>query len=494
MVFGGNPLSQQPSGGYAGTVRGEGGDGPVATTVKQNQIELQRRLLPSVGERARVGLVFLAVALTVLIAVDLAVLGLRAPLLTAMEALRVLVFLGLAVFLRSRRSETAESLATLVGITTLAATSAVIAPIRGELGPYMIVSVGLALGCASGIPWTVGYQAAATVILSAGLAADYWVLSGKPGALATPNSAFAFGMNMLVSIYVTWLEERRRRAAMETFAETERADEALRALNQQLESRVEERTLALAEANRELQASNRSLATTNRDLEEAYRELEGFTHSVSHDLRVPLRVINGLSQVALEEHGTALGEDGRSYLGRIAEAAVRLGDIGDDLLLLARVTRAPMSPRRMDVSVMAHAIMAEQRAIDPGRDVEVAIEPGIFLDGDPGLLRIALENLLSNAWKFTRGRHEARIDVEAFRVDGQAGLRVRDNGIGFPAAFAGKLFKRFERVHDHPDIDGTGIGLAIVHRIVARHGGQVWAEGEDGRGAAFSLTLPIHHE
>ena len=461
-------------------------------TVKQDSIALQRRLLPSVGERARVGLVFLAVALTVLIVVDLAVLGLRQPLLTSMEVLRVVVFLGLAVFLRTPRSGTAESLATLVGIAALAATSAVIAPIRGDLGPFMIVAVGMALGCASGIPWTVGYQAAATLILSAGLTVDYWILARKAGTLATPNSAFAFGMIMLVSIYVTWLEERRRRAARETLLEAKRTDEALRELNQQLESRVEERTVALAEANRELQASNRNLATTNRDLEEAYRELEGFTHSVSHDLRVPLRVINGLSQVALEEHGTALGEDGRSYLGRIAEAAVRLGDIGDDLLLLARVTRAPMSPRRIDASVLAHAIVAEQRATDPGREVEVTIEPGIVLDGDPGLLRIALEHLLSNAWKFTRGRRDARIDVDAFRIDGQAGLRVRDNGIGFPAAFAGKLFKRFERIHDHPEIDGTGIGLAIVHRIVARHGGQVWAEGEDGRGATFSLALPAH--
>lgn len=268
------------------------------------------------------------------------------------------------------------------------------------------------------------------------------------------------------------------------------AEEALLLANESLERRVAERTAALAEANRELEESNACMASTNRDLEAAWTELEGYTHSVSHDLRVPLRVIHGLSGLTLEEHGASLGEEGRVYLRRIGDAAIRLGQLGDDLLLLARVTRAPMATAHVDLSAEARDVFDAIRKSDPARAVDFRVDEGLSARGDRALLRIVLQQLLDNAWKFTRGRERATIAVARAFEDGQAGFAVRDDGAGFDMDFAGKLFGRFERIHDDAAIEGRGIGLAIAQRIVHRHGGRIRAEGRPGAGATFTVTLP----
>ena len=224
-------------------------------------------------------------------------------------------------------------------------------------------------------------------------------------------------------------------------------------------------------------------------LEAANRELEAFSYSVSHDLRAPLRSIDGFSQALLEDYADRLDEQGRDYLGRVRAASQRMAELIDDLLHLARVTRAELRPETVDLSALAEAIADQLRHSDPGRRVELAIPPGIRAEGDARLLRIVLENLLGNAWKFTARRDRARIELGITESDGQRAYFVRDNGVGFDMAYAGKLFGAFQRLHGAREFEGTGIGLATVQRIVHRHGGRVWAEAAVDRGATFSFTL-----
>jgi len=450
---------------------------------------LEQRLLPDIEERGRAGIAFLIVASAVLFALDVRSQDPDAARMAAVDMVRVLAFASLFAFLRVPRSPLLSRLAGLAGIAVLSATSAIMGPMRGDFAPHLVVAVAVGLGCAAGIPWGVWTQIAATLILTAGLIVNLALLSDHGPDIVTANGFFAYLMTMGSSIYIAALDGTRRRAATEALAEARRADEALRNLNEMLERRVRERTRDLAQANRELERSNRDLAATNRDLGAAYRELEGFTQTISHDLRVPLRVIHGLSHLALEQYGDALEEQGRGYLSRIGESAVRLGMIGDDLLTLARVTRASMIVEDVDLSALASSVLVSLRRSDPDRIVHVSVAAGLTVRGDPTLLRIAVEHLLANAWKFTRSRDAARIEVAPLPT-GQAGMVVRDNGIGFAHEFAGKLFARFERIHDDEGIEGTGIGLAIVHRILSRHGGSVWAESEPDRGATFFVALP----
>jgi len=475
------------SGGCRSMAHGDAGD--IMPRSLTSDPTLEKRLLPDIEERARAGLAFLAVASAVLVAVDFQSESPNAMRMALIDLCRVLAFGALFAFLRRPRGPIVARLAGLAGIAVLSSTSAVMGPLRGDFGPHLVVAVATGLGCAAGIPWGVWPQIAATMILTAGLVVNLALLPDHGGGIVSTNGVFAYLMTMGSSIYIAALDGFRRRAAAEALGEAQRADEALRDLNETLERSVRERTADLARANAELELSNRELATTNRSLEQAYRELQGFTQTVSHDLRVPLRVIHGLSHLALEQYGEKLDEQGRGYLARIGESAVRLGMIGDDLLTLARVTRATMLSEAVDITALARSVVEAQRRQEPQRQVEVSIEEGLSAHGDPFLLRIVLEQLVSNCWKFTRDRQQARIDVAGLAA-GEHGFLVRDNGIGFPAEFAGKLFARFERLHDQPDLEGTGIGLAIVQRIVSRHGGRVWAERNPDAGATFSVALP----
>ncbi|HEX5974145.1 MAG TPA: ATP-binding protein, partial [Rubrobacteraceae bacterium] len=233
---------------------------------------------------------------------------------------------------------------------------------------------------------------------------------------------------------------------------------------------------------------NRDLEETNRELEGANRELEAFSYSVSHDLRAPLRSIEGFSQILLEDHAQELDDEARSYLGRVRAASRRMASLIDDLLDLSRVTRSALTRHTVDLSAVAREVAAELRKSQPEREVEFIISENLRATGDSRLLRIALENLLGNAFKFTEKEGEAIIE---FGDVSQGGVvyYVRDNGVGFDMAYAAKLFGAFQRLHGPEDFEGTGIGLATVQRIVHRHGGRVWAEGKVGEGSTFFFTL-----
>lgn len=227
----------------------------------------------------------------------------------------------------------------------------------------------------------------------------------------------------------------------------------------------------------------------NNQLQAANQELESFAYSVSHDLRAPLRHIDGFSQALLEEHGGRLDEQGQEHLRRVRSAALRMGELIDDLLALSRVTRSEMRRETVDLSSLARTITAELRTAEPERPVEAVIAEGIMVQGDSGLLRAALENLLRNAWKFSAKQSRVRIEFGVTRHEGREAYFVRDNGAGFDMAFSGKLFGAFQRLHSDKEFEGTGIGLATVKRIIHRHGGKVWAEGEVGKGAAFFFSI-----
>jgi signal transduction histidine kinase len=251
--------------------------------------------------------------------------------------------------------------------------------------------------------------------------------------------------------------------------------------------RAERVGLQLEETNRELENTNRNLEEANRELEGANRELETFSYSVSHDLRAPLRSIEGFSQILLEDYAPQLGEEARGYLGRVRAASRRMALLIDDLLDLSGVTRSALRRQTVDLSAVAREVAAELQKSRPGREVRFVIADGLTANGDPRLLRIALENLLGNAFKFTEKQPHATVEFGA--DDDRPTYYVRDNGVGFDMAYATKLFGAFQRLHGTENFEGTGIGLATVQRIVQRHGGRVWAEGEVGKGATFFFTL-----
>lgn len=231
------------------------------------------------------------------------------------------------------------------------------------------------------------------------------------------------------------------------------------------------------------------VAVRTRELQEANREMEMFSYSVSHDLRTPLRGINGFSGALREDYGDRLDDEGRRFLDRISAASNRMGRIIDDLLNLSKVNRAELALREVDLGAVAARIGAGLRSAEPGRDVELAIAPGLAARCDPGLAEGILENLLGNAWKYTGRAEQARIELGAADAAGERVFVVRDNGVGFDMRFADRLFQNFQRLHDRTEFEGTGIGLALAARMVERHGGRIWAEAEPGKGAAFFFTL-----
>ena len=244
-------------------------------------------------------------------------------------------------------------------------------------------------------------------------------------------------------------------------------------------------------AEAEISDLNKSLQRKAAELEAANNELEAFSYSVSHDLRAPLRGIEGFSRMVARNYADVLDETGKDYLRRVCDATERMNNLIDDLLSLARITRKELRRRTVDMSGLVRAICDELQGAQPERRVRIVVEPGISIQGDPGLLRIMIENLLGNAWKFTSTRDEAKIEFGC--ASGSEGSEdvcfVKDNGVGFDSTYAEKIFKPFQRLHGMTEFPGTGIGLAIVNRIVHRHKGRVWAEGVDDKGAIFYFTL-----
>ena len=260
----------------------------------------------------------------------------------------------------------------------------------------------------------------------------------------------------------------RTQALEQEVVERRRAEEEVRQANEALEDRVEERTVQIAAAN---------------------KELDAFAYSVSHDLRAPLRGIDGFSQALLEDYGERLDDTAKDYLGRVRAGCLRMGTLIDDMLQLSRLSRGEIHSREVDLSAMAGEIAEELRKSAPARAVAFEIAPGVVVRGDAVLLRAVMDNLLGNSWKFTGKTEGAKIAFGMQEKDGKKVLFVRDNGAGFDMAYADKLFAAFQRLHSLQEFEGTGIGLATVQRIIHRHGGEIWAEGEMGRGATFYFNL-----
>jgi signal transduction histidine kinase len=256
--------------------------------------------------------------------------------------------------------------------------------------------------------------------------------------------------------------------AFRDVTERKRADDELRRLGAELEQRVVERTI---------------------ELESANKELESFAYSVSHDLRAPLRSMDGFSQVLVERYADKFDERGTRYLNHIRDAAQEMGGLIDALLQLSRVTRGEMQRERVDLTPLTQSIGEQLRKMDPGRDVTLGIANGLVTTGDAQLLRIMLENLIGNAWKFSRQNLNTYIEFGLIRQDRIPIFFVRDNGAGFDMTYENKLFTPFQRLHAASDFEGTGIGLATVQRIVRRHGGRIWAESTVGQGSTFYFTL-----
>jgi two-component system, sensor histidine kinase and response regulator len=241
-------------------------------------------------------------------------------------------------------------------------------------------------------------------------------------------------------------------------------------------------------AEEEIRALNRHLERQLGELAEVNRELEAFSFTVSHDLRGPLSRITGFSKALLDFHGSQLDDTGRTYLQRIDQSSTRMCELVEDLLKFSRITRVEMAQSRVDLSEMVRSIAADLKARDAHRQVQFVIAERVEAWGDPGLLRTALSNLIENGWKYTRKKETGRIEF-GFHDSGEPVYFVQDNGAGFDMAEAGRLFNPFQRLHKQSEFEGTGIGLATVDRIVRRHGGRVWAEGEVDRGATFFFTL-----
>ncbi len=262
------------------------------------------------------------------------------------------------------------------------------------------------------------------------------------------------------------LEMFAARAAAEL--ERQAAEQAIRHQRDQLEREVQQRTV-------ELRTSN--------------EELESFAYSVSHDLRAPLRAIDGFSLALLEDYGERLDETAASYLQRVRAGTQRMGMLIDDMLQLSQVTRGEFACQPVDLSSLANSVIRQLQESSPGREVLVSVEPNRVVEGDHRLLGVLLDNLLGNAWKYTSKKDHSRIEFGCIRQDNGQVFFVRDNGVGFNMKYVNKVFAAFQRLHSGSEFEGSGIGLATVQRIVNRHGGRVWAEAEEGKGATFYFTL-----
>ncbi len=253
---------------------------------------------------------------------------------------------------------------------------------------------------------------------------------------------------------------------------------------------VEHRRLAEAKLQSQNDRLEEIVANRTAQLIATNKELEAFSYSVSHDLRAPLRAIDGFSMALLEDCSQALDQTCRDYLNRVRNGAQKMGHLIDDLLQLSRVTRSELQLKNVNLSALATSIIEELHQSEPGRTVKATITPDMWGHGDPALLEILLSNLLGNAWKFTRNRPDAAIEIGTLVSDNKTCFFIRDNGVGFDMKYSAKLFTAFQRLHSMEQFEGTGIGLATVQRVISKHGGSIWVDADVDNGATFYFTLP----
>lgn len=280
-----------------------------------------------------------------------------------------------------------------------------------------------------------------------------------------------------VFVVVTDISERKRNEA------------ELEKYRTHLEQLVDEKTEELQAMNEELLGTNDELAVRNTELEMLNKELDAFVYSVSHDLRAPLRVMEGFVKIVSEDYADKLGADARDYLARIRSGSERMTKLIGDLLGLSRVARQNLDKMDYNLSSLVSAVVMTLRQSDPARNTEVIIAKGLRDYVDPNLMKIAFLNILGNAWKFTSKTENAKIEFGAIDQGGKIIYFVKDNGVGFDPTYMNKMFLPFQRLHSEQEFEGTGIGLAIVERIIRKHGGKVWAEGAVGKGATIYFSL-----
>ncbi|HEY2774361.1 MAG TPA: ATP-binding protein [Candidatus Binatia bacterium] len=433
--------------------------------------EVDRLLLPPLRERARDSLWFLAIAQSIYAITLLFSQGPSFELRAGLNAIRLGVLFASVHVLRGEGSRRNTLSITIGALAVQFAIGVAISVVRADAFPMILLVLALTSLSSVLIPWGALAQGAVSATAGLSLLVASTIVDHTTGVRHIGFDAGATMATLLaLTTYIAHFLDASRRSLEQRLAEARASDLELAALRTQLERRVAERTA---------------------DLEMANRELEGFSYTVSHDLRSPLRTIAGFTQMILDDDDGRLDDAARSNLAKIRQASRRMDGMIDDMLLLARVGRGALRYETVDLAALARTIGEDLANEFPDRRVELSVEAVPVVQGDHALLRIALDNLLRNAWKFTATREVAHVSVAGERNKAGIVCRITDDGIGFDPRFRPKLFHPFERIHGDSRFPGTGVGLATVARIVRRHGGDVDAHGWLGEGSTFEITLPL---